>query len=129
MAELAYGRVYAMNRLEARQYLIQTYQKTGSTRQTSRLVLPKWVRGYEQAGLEGLRHLSRPPASSPRKTPSGIEQQVLQAWQKTRQGRKRLALYLRTKGLNLSPHTIRHILRRVHPPQPPQRRKVVYPPR
>jgi transposase len=94
---------------------------------TSRLVVRKWARRYEQGGLDALHDLSRRPHSSPRRTPPEVEQQVLEAWKKTGYGRKRLALYLRAKGLVLSPHTIRHILRRVRPPQPRKRRKVRYP--
>jgi transposase len=133
VAELAYRTVYAMNKVEARQLLIQTYQKTDNISQTarcwhtSRQVVRRWVQRYQENGSHGLHDLSRRPNSSPRKTPPEIEQQVLQAWQKTHYGRKRLALYLRTRGLSLSPHTIRHILRRVRPPQTRKRRKILYP--
>ena len=133
MAKLAYRAVYAMNKVEARRLLIQTYQKTGNLSQTarhwhtSRQVVRKWARRYEQSGSDGLHDLPRHPKSSPRKTPPQVEQQVLEARKKTGYGRKRLALYLRGKGLNLSPHTIRHILRRMRPPQPRKQRKVLYP--
>jgi len=133
MAELAYWRVYTMNKVEARNLLIQTYQETKSISQTaqcwhtSRLVVRKWLKRYEWAGLEGLHDLSRRPALSPHKTPPETERRVLEAWKRTGYGRKRLALYLKTKGLDLSPHTLRHILRRVRPPQPRKRRKVLYP--
>ncbi|MGQ9666413.1 MAG: hypothetical protein ACUVWB_03785 [Anaerolineae bacterium] len=62
MADLAYGKVYTMNRVEARRQLIRTYQETGGIRvpaqlwHTSRQVMRKWVRRYQaerEAGLEG----------------------------------------------------------------------------
>lgn len=133
MADLAYREVYAMNRVEARHYLVQTYQETGSISATARLwhtsrqVVRKWLRRFQEEQEAGLHDRSRRPAHSPRQTAAQTEQQVLQAWQETRYGRKRLALYLQTQGLCLSPHTIRHILRRHRPPQPQTRRKALYP--
>jgi hypothetical protein len=52
---------------------------------------------------------------------------VLQARQETGLGRRRLALYLQRRGVFLSPHTIRHILRRHGCPSRRQRRQSVYP--
>ena len=52
---------------------------------------------------------------------------MIAAWQKTGSGRHRLAWYLAQQGLHLSPHTMRHILRRHRPSQPQLRRKPVYP--
>ncbi|MGQ9494066.1 MAG: hypothetical protein ACUVR2_09925 [Anaerolineae bacterium] len=37
MADLAYREVYAMNRVQARQLLLQTYEQTKSIRATARL--------------------------------------------------------------------------------------------
>ena len=133
MPELAYREVYPMNRKEARRRLVQTYLDTHSIRKTARIwgtsrqVVRKWVRRYLQAGEAGLEDRSRRPHRSPRKTPPEVEQQVLEAWQRTGYGRQRLAWYLARQGLNLSPHTIRHILRRHRPPQPRPRRKPLYP--
>ena len=48
MADLAYGRVYAMNKIEARKLLIQTWQETKSIRATARLwhTSPQTVRKW-----------------------------------------------------------------------------------
>jgi len=134
MADLAYGEVHAMNPVEARKRLIETYQKTGSIRETarrwrtSRLVVRKWLRRYEAEGEAGLQDRSRRPHHCPRQTPPEIEQQVREAREATRYGRERLALYLQWLGLDISPHTIRHILRRRDPiERTRQRRKPFYP--
>jgi transposase len=133
MPELAYWEVYAMNRVDARRHLILTYERTGSLSetarqwQTSRHIVRKWVRRYKEEGEEGLPDRSHRPHDSPRRTAPEVEGQVMEAWEKTRYGRHRLALYLARQGLELSPHTIRHILRRLRPPQPRRRRKVLYP--
>ena len=52
MADLAYREVYAMNRVQARQLLLQTYEQTKSIRATARLwhtsrqVVRKWLRAF-----------------------------------------------------------------------------------
>ncbi len=133
MADLAYREVYTMTRIEARLRLVTTYHETSSIRETarrwrtSRQVVRKWISRYEAEGLSGLEDRSRRPRTSPRQTPPQIEEQVLEAWEKTRYGRHRLALYLRAHGLSLSPHTIRHIFRRRRPPQKRKPRKPLYP--
>lgn len=133
MAELAYREVYAMNRVEARRRLVQTYQRTRNYSETARLwhtsrhVVRKWVRRHQKLGDAALRDRSRRPHHTPRQTPPEIEQQVLDAREKTRYGRQRLAIYLERQGLHLSPYTIRHILRRHRPPQKRVRRKPLYP--
>ncbi len=133
MADLAYREVYAMNRFQARKLLLQTYQETKSISatarrwHTSRQVVRKWLRRFQEQQEAGLHDRSRRPVHAPRQTPAAIEQQVLEAWHKTHYGRKRLALYLRAQGLCLSAHTIRHILRRHRPAQAKVRRKALYP--
>jgi transposase len=118
MADLAYREVYAMNRVEARKHLLQTYQETGSIRKTahrwrtSRQVVRKWVRRYQEEGEEGLQDRSRRPDHCPHQTSPEVEQQVLEAREATNYGKERLALYLERQGISISPHTIRHILRR-----------------
>jgi len=133
MPALAYGRVFAMSDVGARRLLIEAYDETGSLSetarrwQTSRQVVRKWVRRYREEGEAGLESRSHRPHCSPRRTAPEVEQQVMEAWEKTKYGRHRLAIFLRHHGLELSPHTIRHILRRLRPPQPRRRRKVLYP--
>ena len=135
MADLAYREVYAMDRVEARKRLVQTYRETGSISQTARLwhtsrqVVRKWVKRAEKGGEEALQDLSRRPRSFPRQTKSSVERLVIKAREETHYGRLRLAWYLQQQhGVKLSPYTIRHILRRSHlvPPQK-KRRKPLYP--
>jgi len=122
-----------MNRVEARKLLIETYEETGNLSETarewetSRHVVRKWVRRYEAEGEAGLEDRSRRPHNSPRQTSPEIEEQVMEAWEKTGYGRRRLAYYLARQGLEISPHTIRHIFRRHRPPQKRVRRNTVYP--
>ena len=122
-----------MNHIEARHRLVQSYEETGSYSQTARLwhtsrhVVRKWVRRYQELGQDGLQDQSRRPHHCPRQTPPKIEQQLREAWENTHYGRYRLALYLTRQALYLSPHTVRHILRHYCPPQKRRRRKPLYP--
>jgi putative transposase len=132
--DVCYQEVYAMNKTEARKRLVKTYETTGNLSQTARLwgtsrqVVRQWVRRYQQEGLSGLEDRSRRPRASPQKTPPEVEEVVLEARRKTGYGRKRLAWYLAwQKGLYLSPHTIRHILRRNGFGGKRRRRKTFYP--
>ena len=121
MADMAYREIHAMNPVEARKRLVRTYRETGSISKTARLwytsrqVVRKWVRRFEEEGEEGLKDRSRRPHHSPRQTLPDIEKQVREARQATRYGRERLALYLQKGELEISPDTIRHILRRRDP--------------
>lgn len=80
MAELAYREVYAMNRVEARRRMVQTYQRTRNYSETarrwntSRHVVRRWVRRFQELGETGLQDRSRRPHHSPRQTPPQIEQ-------------------------------------------------------
>lgn len=133
MPRLAYRRVYLVDAAEARKLLIETYKETGSFSETarrwetSRHVVRKWVRRYRAEGETGLQDRSHRPHHIPRQTTPEIEEQVMEAWEKTHYGRRRLAYYLARQGLELSPHTIRHIFRRHRPAQERVRRNTVYP--
>jgi len=60
-----------------------------------------------------LRDRSRVPKHQPRRTPSSIEDKVIEVKNKTRLGPERLAIYLRdNEDLSVPAGTIRHILRR-----------------
>ncbi len=65
MPDLAYGEVYAMNRMEARRRPVETQEETGSVRETarrwptSRRAVRKWVRWYREEGEAGLGDRSR----------------------------------------------------------------------
>jgi transposase len=116
--DISYKESYAMNPKETRRKLVESYIATGSISQTARLwhtsrnVVRKWVRRYEQEGIAGLEDRSHRPHHSPTRTPSELEEKVIAARQATGYGRKRLAWYLwREEGVAISPHTIRHILR------------------
>jgi transposase-like protein len=89
---------------------VETYLTCGSIAETarrwhtSRNLVRKWVRFWE----EGLQDRSRRPRSSPSQTPGEIEAKVREARECTGYGRKRLSWYLwQEEGLVLSPHTIR----------------------
>ena len=133
MADLAYGRVYAMNKIEARKLLIQTWQETKSIRATARLwhtspqTVRKWVRRFLAEGVEGLRDRSRRPHHSPRRTPPEIEARIVEARKKSGYGPKRLAILLAAQGCFVSRHTIRHVLRRHGLVRPYRRRHTLYP--
>ena len=68
MADLAYREVYAMNRVQARQLLLQTYEQTKSIRATAHLwhtarqVVRKWLRRYQEQDPASLQDRSRRPA-------------------------------------------------------------------
>jgi len=117
--DISYREIYAMNKEEARKQVVSSYIALGNISQvaslwhTSRNVVRKWIRRFEQKGEEGFRDESKKPHSSPRKVSQEVEQKVLEARKKTGYGRKRLAWYLaREEGLVLSSNTIRHILSR-----------------
>ena len=134
MADVAYRTVHAMSTVQARKLLIETYEQTQSISETarrwrtSRQVVRKWVRRYAALGEAGLHDRSRRPRTCPQQTEPEIEQMVREAREATRYGRERLAFYLQKEGLDISPHTIRHILRRGDPiKRTRNRRKPVYP--
>ncbi|MEM3658250.1 MAG: helix-turn-helix domain-containing protein [Candidatus Hadarchaeum sp.] len=123
-----------MNPEGTRRKLVETYMRTGSISQTahlwgtSRALVRKWVRRYQEEGLAGLRDCSRRPRRSPRRTPPEVEAKVYAARKRTGYGRKRLAWYLwREEGLALSPHTLHHILRRQGFLGRKKKRKTLYP--
>jgi transposase-like protein len=132
--DISYQTMYTLNPQEARRRVVQTYQEVGSIAQTarawhtSRQVVRKWVRRYESEEEDGLQDQSRRPHTSPRQTSPLLEDQVVQLRQATRYGRKRLSrtLWLKCR-IPLSPHTIRHILRRHGLIRKRHRRKTCYP--
>ena len=126
--ELTYKEVYHMNPVQARKRIVQIYQQTQNYCETARRchtspqLVRKWVKRYQQYGEQGLHDLPKTPKRQPRKTDPDIEQRVLQRHQKTHYGRQRLARHLAQQGIHLSPHTIRHILKR-HATAPTRPRK------
>jgi hypothetical protein len=124
-----------MNPTKARKRIVQTYQRTQNDCETARRVhtSPQRVRKGnqrdQQDGEQGLHELPKTPKRQPRKTDPDTEQRVLQLHQKTHSGRRRLARHLAQQGIQLSPHTIRHILRRhaKATTRPRQARRRLYP--
>jgi len=132
--DVSYKEAYAINPEQARMKLVETCFACGSIAETarrwhtSRNLVRKWVRHFEEKGLPGLQDRSRRPRSSPSQTPEEIEAKVREARERTGYGRKRLSWYLwQEEGLLLSPHTIRHILRRLGYTDRRKRRKAFYP--
>jgi transposase len=132
--DLSYKEIYMMNPELAKLRLLQTFWKTKSISETarrwktSRQVVRKWLRRYEAGGREALLEHSRRPRHCPTQTSARIEHIILEARKTTGYGRKRLASYLwRTKGLQLSAHSIRHILRRHGFRRHRRARKAFYP--
>jgi transposase len=133
--ELTYREVYHMNPIQARKRIVHIYQHTQNYCETARKcktspqLVRKWVKRYQLYGEQGLRDLPKTPKRQPRKTDPDTEQRVLQLHQKTHYGRQRLARHLAQQGVHLSPHTIRHILRRHAPAasRPRKQRRRFYP--
>jgi len=118
--DVSYRETYTMTRMEARRRLVETYTETGNFTatahqwHTSRTVVRKWVRRYQQKGLSGLVDASRRPHHCPAQTAAAIEEQIRKLRDDTGYGRKRLAWLLRTShNICLSPDTVRHVLRRL----------------
>ena len=134
--ELRYQELYQMNRVEARRKLLALYEQLGSVSAvaraagTSRQVVRKWLRRYRENGESGLRDLSRRPYHSPRQTPHSLEELVIDQRQRTGYGPKRLCQALAmAERIHLSPHTIRHILRRAKEVDTKKKRAPCYPAR
>ena len=82
----------------------------------------------KKAAEGDLTDRSRVPKHQPNKTPPAIEDQVVQAKNKTHKGYRRLSIYLRKyEGIYVPPGTVRNILRRnrhrLTHPQPTRRRR------
>ena len=128
MADLAYREVYRMSTEETRLRMVMTYQQTHSISATARewhcarQTVRRWVQRFAAEGAGGLADRSRRPRHCPRQTAPALEEAVRRAWEGSHYGRLRLALCLRAQGIALSPHTIRHILRRSVPPRTRRRR-------
>jgi len=101
-----------------RKFVIRAYEETGNisevarmfgtTRKTVRKVLRRWKEG----GEEGLKDLSRRPKRSPRRTSAAVEAMIVAERKKTGYGRDRIARILQEKGVEVTPSTVRYVLRR-----------------
>lgn len=77
----------------------------------------KWLKRYRQHGLEGLKDRSRRPHSSPHRTGSAIEAEVLKLRDESNNawgGRKIAEVLLREQNKAVAPSTVTEILRRNH---------------
>ncbi|MDD5453496.1 MAG: helix-turn-helix domain-containing protein [Candidatus Bipolaricaulis sp.] len=109
----AYRLTHQEGKVSLRLKIVDTYKECGSLRDTayrlstSRNTVRKWVRRYLEEGEAGLRDRSRRPRSSPRRTPSEVEEKALALHREQDWGRRRIA-----HALGLREGTVRHILRR-----------------
>jgi hypothetical protein len=134
MAGVVYREVYPMSPFEARKRLVQTYQQTGSVRRTaalwhtSRQVVRKWVRRYEQDGEDGLHDRSCRPDHCPHQTREATEEPG-------RRGTESHRLWARTpgplsrsaRGPGLSPYHPSHPASSSLTREKHKRRKPLYP--
>jgi len=99
--DVSYKEAYVMNPQQTRTKLVETYLACGSIAETarqwhtSRNLVRKWVRRYQQGGLAGLQDRSRRPSHSSAQTSAEVEGKVLEVRQRTGYGRKRLAWLMR----------------------------------
>jgi transposase len=116
--------------IRARFKLIKIYQKTGDAslvfrhRGISRPTLRKWLRRYEELGLDGLHDKSKKPHRSPNKrVTQEHETLILDLWRKRKLGARRIQNELiRNHELSLSLATIHKILTR-HKVKPLKRKR------
>jgi putative transposase len=132
--QINYQGLYTMNKCKSRVLLVESWRKLGSISAaaremgTSRQVVRKWARRYEQGGKKGLMDQSRRPHISPKKTPSKIERLVRKVRHQTGYGRRRLCWILRRDyNIHLSENTMRHILRRMGVKSKAKPRRKFYP--
>lgn len=117
--QISYQGLHKMNPLEARRMIIECYSRCASISAvarelgTSRQVVRRWLRRYEEEGDKGLKDRSKRPHISPRKTASRVERLVSKVRKETGYGRRRLSWILRRDyDIAISEDTVRHILRR-----------------
>ena len=122
--------MWEIDKLEARKMLIESYQKAQSIKKTaylwgtSRDVVRKWIRRWEERGVD----LSRKPKDSPNKVPEEIEEKVIKKREETNYGKRRLCYFLwKEEKIRLSESTVGKILRRNNLTRGKKKRKVFYP--
>ncbi len=129
---VSYGELYEAGEMKARELarkkVVDLYRKTKSISETarrcgtSRNVVRKWVRRFDEAGDAGLKDKSRRPNNSPSRTSDDVQQKVMSLRKKTSWGRKRIS-----NALQLNPWTVRNIFRQNGIKKDKKRRKVFYP--
>ncbi|MEO0093977.1 MAG: helix-turn-helix domain-containing protein, partial [candidate division WOR-3 bacterium] len=78
----------------------------------SRNTVRKILRRFEKEGEEGLKNKSRRPKNSPRKTNTQVEKVVVDIFERTNYGIRRIARELKRKGIAISYGTVWKILKR-----------------
>lgn len=129
--QMRYQDLYRMNRVAAREKLLESFQRMGSISATarawgtSRQVVRKYLKRFQAQGPAGLEDARRRPRNSPRQTPTGIEHMVVLMRKTTNFGCCRLARQLKESGLDLATTTIWAILRRRGIRRPKRRKTIV----
>jgi len=114
----SYRELLKADKIMARKFIIQTYQKTGNISEvarifkTTRKTVRQIIKRYGAKGEAGLVDLSRRPKSSPKKTATHIEGIIIAEREKTGYGRERIARNLRERGIEVKESTIRYVLKR-----------------
>jgi transposase len=121
MVSLAYGELVKLSPVVAHKKIIDCYfhQAGRKVARVARLLgisrhtVLKWLRRFFQEGEAGLENHSSRPQTSPNKTPEATEQLVLEIFQKTNYGFRRIAKILKRKhGIKISYATVGNILKR-----------------
>jgi transposase len=127
MIHLDYQTAIKLDALIARKQIINTYyhKANRNTALTARLCgIPrktahKYLKRFFQEGEAGLQNRSCRPHTCPRKTPDHVEDLIIQIFERTNYGFRRLARELRRHwGIRLSYRTVGKILKRNHKYKP-----------
>jgi transposase InsO family protein len=130
MINLEYSTAMRLDAVLARKQIINTYyhKANRNTARTARLcgisrkTAHKYLKRFFQEGEAGLKNRSRRPWHCPQKTPDHIEDFVIQIFDQTNYGFRRIARALRRQGVVLSYRTVGKILKRHNKCKP--RRKI-----
>jgi transposase InsO family protein len=116
---ISYKELHKINPVAAKQKMLETYysvrsiRKTARIWQTSRSIVRKHLRRYEQEDVKGLEDRSRRPKHSPNQTSASLEKIVVMERKRTNFGRVRMQRHLKREfKLNIPSSTIRNIYRR-----------------
>jgi len=115
---LKYNDLRKIDPKTAREAVIQVYKSVGKNVSktavqvtTTRRTIYKILKRYEHG--EDLCDRSRRPHTSPNKTPKDIEEIIIEIKNRTNYGPKRISKEMyRSYDIDISKHTIRHVLRR-----------------
>jgi len=98
--------VIRLNRGESMSSLCREYE---ITRPTGYL----WWRRFQQQGVAGMEDISHRPHVSPGQTPSVVEQRIVELrWQRPDWGARKLAVLLKSEGIDMPAVTVHRVLLR-----------------